>query len=188
MQNDPFDGLVQAIREPNLGVYCPGADCSLSDSEAAAGLAEQILDVLSGPAYDIGTLPPAASISEAELVHMIEAGRYRLPHAVCAVHFNCTFGEDMLDEVMVLRQLGEKIGVTMFTSVDDEWNLIPVMLMIDPEDLPFEGDQGRADCFELDGFDVAVMDPESLDEAMSIQTELLHRVIEAITPNKPRLH
>jgi hypothetical protein len=186
--HDPFDRLAQALQMPDIGIYCPGGECSIVDGQAVAEFGDRVLGVLTGAAYNIGTLLPRTNLPQIELAQMVEAGRYRLPHPICAVHFDCPCGDEMLSEIMVLEQLGEQIGVTMFTSVEDDWNLIPLTLMIDPGDLPFESGPGRADCFELDGFDVAVTDFDGLDEAMSIQTEFLHRVIEAITPNKPRLN
>jgi hypothetical protein len=186
--HDPFDQLAHALQLPDLGIYCPGGECSIVDGDAVAEFGDRVLGVLTGAAYEIGTLLPRTSLPQIELATMVETGRYRLPNPVCAVHFDCPCGDEVLSEIMVLEQVGEQIGVTMFTSVEDDWNLIPLTLMIDPGELPFEGDHGRADCFELDGFDVAVTDFDGLDEAMSIQTEFLHRVIEAITPNKPRLH
>ncbi|HEX9465548.1 MAG TPA: hypothetical protein VGB82_23345 [Alphaproteobacteria bacterium] len=184
----PFDRLAHALQMPDLGIYCPGGKCSIVDGDAVAEFGDRVLGVLSGAAYNIGTLLPRTSLPHIELARMVETGRYRLPHPICAVHFDCPYGNEVLNEVMVLEQLGDQIGVTMFTSVENDWNLIPLTLMIDPGDLPFEDDHGSADCFELEGFDVAVTDLEGLDEAMSIQTEFLHRVIEAIAPNKPRLN
>jgi len=184
----PFAGLAEAIQAPDLGIYCPGADCSIVDGDAVAEFGDRVLDALSGPTYDIGTLLPKISLTQDELASMVENRRYRLPDPVCAVHFECPYGGDVLREIMLLEQIGEKIGVTMFTSLADDWNLIPLTLMIDPENLPYENERGTADCFELDGFDVDVTDLEGLDDAMSVQTEFLHRVIEAIAPNKPRLH
>ncbi len=188
-QITPFNTLAQALQEPDLGIYCPGGECSIVDEQAVVDFGDQVVGILSGPTtYELGTLLPKSSLPDIDVGELVDSGRYRLPHPSCAVHFECPYGDDVLDEIMVLQQLDDKIGVTVFTHMDNDWHLIPLTLMVDPEDLPYDGSDGNADCVEVDGIGVAVTDPEDLDEAMSMQTEFLHRVVEAIAPGKLRLH
>lgn len=187
-QADPFNTLAQALQEPDLGIYCPGGECSIVDEQAVVSFGDQMIGILSGPTYELGTLLPKPTSPEIDVGQLVQSGRYRLPHPACAVHFECPYGDDVLDEIMVLQQLDDKIGVTVFTNMDNDWHLIPLTLMVDPEDLPYDGSDGNADCVEVDGIGVAVTDPEDLDEAMSVQTEFLHRVVDAIGPGKLRLH
>jgi hypothetical protein len=187
-QTDPFNTLAQALQEPDLGIYCPGGECSIVDEQAVVDFGDEVIGILSGPTYELGTLLPKAPVPEIDVGQLVDSGLYRLPYPSCAVHFECPYGDDVLDEIMVLQQLDDKIGVTVFTHMDNDWHLIPLTLLVDPEDLPYDGSDGNADCVEVDGIGVAVTDPEDLDEAMSMQTEFLHRVVEAIAPGKRRLH
>lgn len=187
-QTDPFNTLAQALQEPDLGIYCPGGECSIVDEQAVVDFGDQVVDILSGPTYELGTLMPRMALPDVDVGSLVDSGRYRLPYPSCAVHFECPYGDDVLDEIMVLQQLDDKIGVTVFTNMDNDWHLIPLTLMIDPEDLPYDDSDGNADCVEVDGIGVAVVDAEDLDEALTVQTEFLHRVVDAIAPNKRRLH
>jgi len=176
-----FPDLNEAIRTSQVRLLCPGAECDIADPEILSALAHKTVRVLTElPIYELGLLT-RRGVARSELRQLAKEGRYKVPHPLCAAHFEYVGDEGTLDEVFLLEDHGGKLAATIFydTSVTPGWTLLARSLVIDPADFEAAGAFPIA-YDDVDGLTVDVTNPDDFDLAMEFQLEFLHQVIAAL--------
>jgi hypothetical protein len=176
-----FPDLAEAIRQSEVRLLCPGAECDIAEPEVLSNLAHKAVRTLTElPIYELGVVA-RRGVTRSELRQLAKEGRYKVPHPLCAAHFEYVGEEATLNEVFLLEDRGGKVAATIFydTSVTPGWTLLGRSLIVDPKD--FEADGAFPIAYDdVDGLAVEVTHPDDFDLAMEFQLEFLHQVVAAL--------